>query len=138
MKLYKAQVVKYNPTEQGRTTQTGSSAYGWTTAALLVKTLESAKKLDRASVMEAARTLKDVSGVGLQIPAAKWNTSADDWFVGETFQFIKYDATAKHTDPVGPLTNDDGKTAVADAGRADQPVSSGEARPRRARGPRGR
>ena len=80
--------------------------------ALLVKTLELAKKLDRGSVMEAARTLKDVSGVGLQIPAAKWNTSADDWFVGETFQFIKYDAAAKHTVPIGPLTNDDGKTAT--------------------------
>jgi len=62
-------------------------------------------------VMETARTLKDVSGVGLEIPAAKWNTSANDWFVGETFQFIKYDANAKHTDPVGSLTNDDGQTA---------------------------
>jgi hypothetical protein len=62
--------------------------------------------------MEAARTLTDVRGVGLQIPAAKWNTGANDWFIGETFQFIKYDATAGHTDPIGALTNDDGKTAA--------------------------
>jgi hypothetical protein len=108
MKLYKAQVAKDKPNAD---TSDGIVGYGWTTGALLVKTLESAKKLDRGSVMEAARTLHDVSGVGLQIPAAKWNTSADDWFIGETFQFIQYDANAKYTKPVGPLTDDDGKTA---------------------------
>jgi branched-chain amino acid transport system substrate-binding protein len=112
MQLYKTQFAKYFPPgDKLNDPQDGIVAYGWTTAALLVKTLELSPKLDRGSVMETARTLKDVSGVGLQIPAAKWNTSADDWFVGETFQFIKYDATAKHTVPVGPLTVDDGKTA---------------------------
>ena len=40
----------------------GIIAYGWTTAALLVKTLEAAKSLDRASVMESARHLQDVAG----------------------------------------------------------------------------
>jgi branched-chain amino acid transport system substrate-binding protein len=108
MTLYKAQVAKYKPNAD---TSDGIVGYGWTTGALLVKTLESAKKLDRGSVMEAARTLHDVSGVGLQIPAAKWNTSANDWFIGETFQFIQYDANAKYTKAVGPLTDDDGKTA---------------------------
>ena len=77
--------------------------------------------------MEAARTLHGRDGVGLQIPAAKWNTSADDWFVGETFQFIKYNATAGHTDPVGPLTDDDGKTASLTPARPDQPVSASAA-----------
>ena len=71
--------------------------------------------------MEAARTLTDVTGVGLQIPAAKWNTVANDWFVGETFQFVKYDATAGHTNPIGPLTNDDGKTASLTPAQSDQP-----------------
>lgn len=109
MKLYKTQVAKYKPNAD---LLDGIVGYGWTTGALLVKTLESAKKLDRGSVMEAARTLKDVSGVGLQIPAAKWNTSADDWFIGETFQFIQWDATAGHSNAVGGgLTDDDGKTA---------------------------
>ena len=109
MQLYKAQIAKDKPKAD---VLDGIVGYGWTTGALLVKTLESAKKLDRASVMEAARTLTDVSGVGLEIPAAKWNTNANDWFIGETFQFIKWDATAGHTDPVaGGLTNDDGKTA---------------------------
>ena len=108
MTLYKAQVAKYEPKADS---SDGIVAYGWTTGALLVKTLESATKLDRASVMEAARTLKDASGVGLEIPSAKWNTGANDWFVGETYQFIKYDSVAGHSDPIGPVTNDDGKTA---------------------------
>jgi len=109
MTLYRTQVAKYKPKAD---LDDGIVGYGWTTGALLVKTLESASSATRSAVMEAARTLKDVTGVGLEIPAAKWNTSANDWFVGETFQFIKYDANAKHTDPVGPLTDDDGKTAT--------------------------
>jgi branched-chain amino acid transport system substrate-binding protein len=108
MQLYRAQVAKYKPKAD---LDDGIVGYGWTTGALFVKTLESSPSLTRSAVMETARTLKDVSDVGLEIPAAKWNTSANDWFVGETFQFIKYDANAKHTDPVGPLTNDDGQTA---------------------------
>jgi len=112
MKLYKEQFAKYFPqTATENNPEEGIIAYGWTTAALLAKTLEAAKSLDRASVMEAARTLKDVSGAGLQLPDSKWNTNANDWFIGETYQFIKWDATAGHSDPVGPLINDDGKTA---------------------------
>ena len=83
----------------------------WTTAALMANILERSPKLDRASVMETARTLKDVRGVGLELPDATWNTSAQDWFIGETFQLITYDATAGHTNALGPLTNLDGKTA---------------------------
>ena len=45
------------------------------------------------------------------IPDATWTTSANDWFIGETFQMISWDATAGHSDPVGPLIDDNGKTA---------------------------
>jgi branched-chain amino acid transport system substrate-binding protein len=112
MKLYKEQFGKYFPqsgTENDP--KEGITAYGWTTAALLVKTLEAAKALNRAAVMESARNLTDVSEAGLQLPDSKWNTNANDWFIGETYQFIKWDATAGHSDAVGALTNDDGKTA---------------------------
>jgi len=108
MQLYKAQVAKYEPKADATD---GIVGYGWTTGALFVKTLESSPALTRSAVMETARTLTNVRDVGLEIPAASWNTSANDWFVGETFQFIKYDAQAGHTDPIGPLTIDDGKTA---------------------------
>lgn len=113
MKLYREQFEKYFPKAADKLNDStdGIVAYGWTTAALFVKTLESAAKLDRASVMEAARTLKDVSGVGLQLPNSTWNTSADDWFLGETFQFVKYDSAAGHSQAVGELTVEDGKTA---------------------------
>ena len=35
-----------------------------------------------------------------------------DAFIGETFQMITYDATEKHTNPIGPLIDDNGKTAA--------------------------
>jgi ABC-type branched-subunit amino acid transport system substrate-binding protein len=108
MQLYKAQVKKYQPSADVENSIVG---YGWTTAALFVKTLESAEKLDRGSVMEAAHNLTDVSGIGLQLPGSVWNTSADDRFIGETFNFIQYDATAKYTKPVGELIVNDGQTA---------------------------
>ena len=127
MQLYKAQVKKYEPKADTRRHRGLRLDDG----RVAREDARSAPKLDRGSVMEAARTLTNVSGVGLQIPAAKWNTSADDWFVGETFQFVKYDATAGHTVAVGGLTNDDGKTAALDAGSADQPVAH---QPQRGRG----
>ena len=118
MQLYKKQFAKdYPPTAtEPNDPKEGISAYGWTTAALFVKTLEAAKALDRASVMESARKMVNFSDVGLQIPAAKWNTNADDWFIGETYQFVKYDANAHHTVPVGPLTDEDGQTAALTPG----------------------
>jgi branched-chain amino acid transport system substrate-binding protein len=108
VELYKAQVKKYQPDAD---TADGIVAYGWSTAALLQKILETSPKLDRVSVMETARTLKDVSGVGLQLPGSTWNTSKDDWFVGETFQLVKYNKAEGHTEKVGAITDLDGKTA---------------------------
>jgi branched-chain amino acid transport system substrate-binding protein len=107
MKLYAEQVKKYEPKAD---TTNSIVLYGWTTAALLVKTLEAAEKLDRGSVMEAARTLTDVSEVGGQLPGSTWTTSADDWFVGETFTMVRYDAAAGFTKPIGDLIDLNGKT----------------------------
>ena len=108
MKLYKQQVAKYQPKAD---VDDGIVAYGWSTAALLQKILEASPKLDRVSVMETARTLKGVTGVGLQLPGSTWTTSATDWFLGETFQLVKYNKAEGHTDAVGPITDLDGKTA---------------------------
>jgi branched-chain amino acid transport system substrate-binding protein len=93
MKTYKAQVKKYAPKAE---VTDGIVAYGWTTGALFAKILEESPELTRSAVMETARTLSDIKGVGLQLQGSTWSTSADDWFIGETFQLIQYDATAQH------------------------------------------
>jgi branched-chain amino acid transport system substrate-binding protein len=108
VKLYKAQTAKYQPKAD---VNDGIVAYGWSTAALMQKILEASPKLDRVSVMNTARTLTGVKGAGLELPAASWTTSAKDWFLGETFQLVKYNKAEGHTVAVGPLTNLDGKTA---------------------------
>jgi ABC-type branched-subunit amino acid transport system substrate-binding protein len=109
---YKAEIKKYAAKAKVDVDETdGIVAYGWTTGALFAKILEESPKLDRGSVMETARTLTDIKGVGLQLDGSTWTTSADDWFIGETFQFIQYDATAGHSNPVGSITDDNGKTA---------------------------
>ena len=69
----------------------------------MAKILEASPKLDRASVMEAARTLKGISGAGLELPGATWDTSKTDWFLGETFQLVKYDKAAGHTVAIGSI-----------------------------------
>ncbi len=107
MTLYKQQVKAHG---QGADVTDGIVAFGWTQGALVADILQSSPKLDRISVMNTARNLK-ATGIGLQLPNSTWTTSANDWFLGETFQFIQYDAAAGHSNPVGPLTNLDGKTA---------------------------
>ncbi len=108
MVLYKQQVAKYQPKAD---TSDGIVAYGWSTAALMQKILEASPKLDRVSVMETARTLKGITGAGLQLPGSTWDTSKSDWFLGETFQLVKYNKAGGHTVAVGPITDLDGKTA---------------------------
>ena len=108
MQLYKQQVKKYFPAED---LLDGIVGYGWSTAAMLQKILEASPKLDRVSVMEAARTLKGISNAALQLAGSTFDTSKTDWFLGETFQLIKYNKAAGHTVAIGPLSNLDGKTA---------------------------
>jgi branched-chain amino acid transport system substrate-binding protein len=108
VQLYKQQTQKYSPDAN---VSDGIVAYGWTTAALFAKTLELSSKLDRGTVMNRIRTLPGVSDVGLQLPGSKWTTSATDAFIGETFNLITWDASAKHSTPVGGLIDDNGKTA---------------------------
>ncbi|MDQ1468445.1 MAG: branched-chain amino acid transport system substrate-binding protein, partial [Actinomycetota bacterium] len=108
MKLYKANAKKYQPTADATD---GIVAYGWTTAALFAEILHRSPALTRSAVMETARTLNDVKGVGLELPDASWSTSASDWFIGEDFQLIQYSVAQGHTNPIGSITDDSGKTA---------------------------
>jgi branched-chain amino acid transport system substrate-binding protein len=108
MQTYKTNVKKYSPDADALD---GIVAYGWSTGALFAKTLELSSKLDRATVMNQVHTLPDVTDVGLQLPGAKWTTSAGDPFIGETFNLIQWDGNAKHSNTVGSLIDDNGKTA---------------------------
>jgi branched-chain amino acid transport system substrate-binding protein len=107
MQTYKTQVKKYEPSADATD---GIVAYGWTTAALFDKILEASPKLTRSAVMETARTLT-ASDIALQLPSSTWITNANDWFLGETYQLVKYSVAAGHTENVGPITDLNGKTA---------------------------
>jgi branched-chain amino acid transport system substrate-binding protein len=86
MTLYKEKVAQYSPDADATN---GIVAYGWTTAAMLVETLSQSPALDRLSVMETARQI-ELSDVGLMIPGTTFSVSADDWFLGETFNLAQY------------------------------------------------
>jgi branched-chain amino acid transport system substrate-binding protein len=109
MVLYKAQMKKYQPKTDATD---GIVAYGWSTGALLAQILHESPAATRSAVMETARTLKGVTGVGLQLPGSTWSTSATDWFLGEDFRLIQYNVAAAHNNPIGPLIDDSGKTAA--------------------------
>ena len=106
MQLYKTKMKQYQPSADATD---GIVAYGWTTAALFAKILGESPAATRSAVMETARTLKPVSGVGLQLPGSSWSTSKTDWFLGEDFRLIQYNVSEGHTNFIGPLINDSGK-----------------------------
>ncbi len=107
MQLYKEKVPRYSPDAD---VTNGIVAYGWTTAAFLVKTLEEAATASRLAVMEAARAL-DVSGVGLIMPDIRMSVDAEDWFLGETFTLVRYDASKGYFVTEGEVLDFNGKTA---------------------------
>jgi branched-chain amino acid transport system substrate-binding protein len=109
MQLYKTTVKKYQPKAD---VTDGIVAYGWTTAALFAEILRRSPAPTRSAVMETARTISSATGVGLQLPGSSWSTSASDWFIGEDFQLIQYSVAQAHTNPIGPLIDDSGKTAA--------------------------
>jgi branched-chain amino acid transport system substrate-binding protein len=108
MALYMSKVKQYQPKAD---TSDGIVAYGWSTAAAFADILSHSPAATRSAVMETARTLPGSKGVGLQLPGSTWGTSAKDWFLGEDFQLIQYSVAQGHTNPLGPLIDDSGKTA---------------------------
>jgi branched-chain amino acid transport system substrate-binding protein len=108
MKLYKEQVPKYAPDAD---VANGIVAYGWTTAALLADAFSKADAPNRLSVMQAARTLSNVKGVGLQLPDAQWTVGANDWFLGEEFDLVQYSTADGFFKVLGNLQKLDGQTA---------------------------
>jgi branched-chain amino acid transport system substrate-binding protein len=93
MTLYKSKVKQY---ERAADVDNGIVAYGWSVAALMVETLKRTPTLDRPGLMETARTLSDVKGVGLELPEASWTVGADDWFLGENFNLVQYTTSGNY------------------------------------------
>jgi branched-chain amino acid transport system substrate-binding protein len=107
MQLYKTTVKKYTDAD----VEDGIVAYGWSTAATFAEILRRSPAVTRTAVMETARTISGAKDVALQLPGSTWNTSAKDWFIGEDFQLIQYNQAEAHSDPIGSLIQDGGKTA---------------------------
>lgn len=107
MKLYMEKLPKYAPdADLGN----GIVAYGWTTGALLAETLRRSPALTRQAVMETARTL-DVKNIGLLMPGVALSVNAKDWFLGEMFAIVQYQAANQHFALVGDLLDFSGLTA---------------------------
>ncbi len=109
MKLFKEMIAKYQP-EADPTN--GIVAYGWTTGALMAELLQRSPALDRIAVMETARTMSAIEGIGLMLEGQVHNLSADDWFLGETFNLVQYSTADGYFSPVGEMINEDGNTAA--------------------------
>jgi branched-chain amino acid transport system substrate-binding protein len=88
MQLYKAELARSQP---GADPGDGFTAYGWTTAALLVETLRAADDLTRPAVMAAARGLDGVIA-GLVLPGVTFSTGPGDPYPVESTQLMQYDA----------------------------------------------
>jgi hypothetical protein len=78
---------------------------------LLEDALGKVKEPNRLAVMQAVRTISEAKGVGLQLPAAQWTVSADDWFLGEEFNLVQYSTADGFFKTIGDLQKLDGKTA---------------------------
>jgi len=108
MKLYKEMLPKYAPadTDAGN----GIVAYGWTAAAALETLLSKVQDPNRLGVMQTARTLSDLTDVGLQLPDSNWTVGPDDWFLGENFDLVQYSVADGYFKPVGDRIDASDKT----------------------------
>jgi branched-chain amino acid transport system substrate-binding protein len=110
MQLFKETVGTYGADDDDP--DSGVIGFGWSGAALLIETLSRSPELTRPAVMETARTLSDVSDVGIMMPGSTWNTSADDWFLGETFNLMQYSFENGYFEVLEGPIDLDGQTAT--------------------------
>ena len=109
MTLFKDTLAEFGPADADP--ESGVIGFGWSAAAVLVHTLTTSPEATRVSVMETARTLTDVSEIGLMVPGATFNVGVDDWFLGETFNIVQYSLANGYFEVIeGPL-DFDGQTA---------------------------
>ena len=108
MTLYKEKMAQYQPeADPGN----GIVAFGWSSGAILEALLANVTDPNRLGVMQTARTLTDLSEIGLQLPGSSWTVNADDWFLGETFNLVQYSTADGYFKPLGDLLDMNGLTA---------------------------
>jgi branched-chain amino acid transport system substrate-binding protein len=108
LQLYREKIGQYG---DGADATNGIVAYGWTAGAMLVELLSRLDSVSRLSVMEAGRNMDSVQGIGLQIPGVTWGVSADDWFLGESFNLGQYSFADGYFVEVGEVLDFEGRTA---------------------------
>lgn len=107
MKRYKAFMAKYAPELD---VNSGLSAYGYSTAELMVHVLKQAgDELTRANVMKQATNIKGFTG-DLALPGMKITTAPDDYRVNKQFQLMKFNG--ERWERFGELLTDTFKKAT--------------------------
>ena len=85
---YKAWFEKYYPTGNiNEIVNVAGYSTGWGTVKILERCGDD---LSRANIMKQAASFKDVEAP-LMLPGIKWNTAADDYYLIESAQFIRFD-----------------------------------------------
>jgi branched-chain amino acid transport system substrate-binding protein len=107
MTLYKQKVAQYAP---GVDIGNGIVAYGWTVSAMLEEILSRVDEPNRLGVMQAARTVSDVSNVGLQLPDSTWSVDGEDWYLGENFDMLQFSNANNYFSPLGERIDLSGQT----------------------------
>ena len=108
MKDYMATIKQYGAKDVEA--DNGIVAYGYTQAAILQYVLEHSPKLTRSAVLNTMRSI-DTQNLGLVLDGVTIKMSADDAYLAEDLQMIKYDASKKYFSDVGPLIDFEGQTA---------------------------
>ena len=97
MQLYKA--AGRRSTQPDADTDDGIVAYGWTTARACSRRRSSSSTEARPGRGDGggAHAAERLRTSGSSSRPRSGRRRADDWFIGETFQIVKYDAAAGHT-----------------------------------------
>lgn len=90
--------------------ENGIVAYGYTQAAVFEYVLKNSKELTRSAVLDSLRNI-DTKDLGMLVKGVTLKMNADDAFLAESVQLVKYDAKGEHFNNVGDLLDYEGKTA---------------------------
>ena len=133
MTLYKEKIAQYAPATPMPATASSRTA-GRAARARSRRCCRNVEDPNRLGVMQTARTLTDLTDIGLQLPDSTWTVDADDWFLGENFDLVQYSTADGYFKPVGELLDVRRRDRGDHAREPDQRLSEPRARSARASG----